>query len=543
MQRDGARVAISPPAALAERPRLFGALSAVLGVSFEGRDRDKTSGVDAVLSFTGPGSRAEDRPGPPLLVLREGATGAPSRAEVVLARSTRLDRRLRGARIHESAAVLGPAAPGRAEVLASSDGVPLWTARQPGAGEPETALAPPELDAGEPLFGALRPGRFIALLPLVHFLRRTVAGAGWTAPPLRSTFLFDDPNLHWPSYGFVDYDDLARRARAGGYHASMAMVPADGRVVHPRAARTFRENPSALSLVMHGNDHLRQELARPRSAAAADALFAQALRRVAAFERRSGIGVGRLMVPPHGACSRESLERMLPFDVEAVCLSRTHPWLDDPPPDEPWSGWAAADFVAGGMPVIPRIPIDQVDEEVPLRAFLDHPLVLYGHHDDLSGGPELLDRIAERVDGLGDVRWCSPARIARSNYVSRVDGPLLEVRPLSRRVTVEVPEGAEAVRLVVPREGVDSERAVVRCGTESRRLEPAGRLLATEPFPIDAGGLVEIAFSDRRPTDPSGVPAPPRRLWPLARRTLTQCRDRAQPVVRRTAARARVSGR
>ena len=47
-----------------------------------------------------------------------------------------------------------------------------------------------------------------------------------------------------------------------------------------------------------------------------------------------------------------------------------------------------------------------------MRAFLDHPVVLYGHHEDLAGGLEPLARAAEAVNRLGDVHWMSMGDIA-----------------------------------------------------------------------------------------------------------------------------------
>lgn len=503
-------VAVCPPAALAGRPRLFGALGDALDLSFEGRTGDALDGVDAALLF---GAAKSAAAGPPRLVLGDsGVRAGPGAITVGFADSGLLDERLRGARLREQ----DPPAPapvgGDGEVLAAAGRTPLWTAGPDGE---TAALAPPELGPGEPLRELLRPGRFAALVPVIHFLRRAVEGVGWRPPPLRACFLFDDPNLVRPSYGYVDYRELAAWASAGGYHAAMAMVPADGRLVHREAARIFSANADALSLVMHGNDHVRRELEAPRSSEATDALLAQALRRIAAFERRSGVAVGRIMVPPHGACSRRTLERMPRFDFEALCLSRPHPWLDAAPPDEPLAGWAPADRVAGGMPVIPRIPLARAEEEVVVRAFLDHPLIVYGHHADLRDGLGVLERVASRIDALGSVTWRSPVEIARSNWSSRREGAVLAVRPFARRLTVELPTGVEAVR-VDPGDG-----------REGRRVDARD------------GGTVEVILDSPDRVDPDRVPPPPQAVWPLARRALTQVRDRMMPVIDRATARGR----
>jgi len=55
--------------------------------------------------------------------------------------------------------------------------------------------------------------------------------------------------------------------------------------------------------------------------------------------------------------------------------------------------------------VIPRIPLTSSDADLALRAFLGHPLIVYGHHEDVAAGLEPLADVAARVNRLGDVRW------------------------------------------------------------------------------------------------------------------------------------------
>ena len=50
--------------------------------------------------------------------------------------------------------------------------------------------------------------------------------------------------------------------------------------------------------------------------------------------------------------------------------------------------------------------------ELVLRAFLDQPLILYGHHEDVAPGLDVLGEAAEDVNRLGETRWCSLGEIA-----------------------------------------------------------------------------------------------------------------------------------
>ncbi len=269
-------------------------------------------------------------------------------------------------------------------------------------------------------------------MAIVELLRALTAHA---APPLRATMLFDDPNLRWRSYGYINYTDLVRHADEHGYHSSMAMIPLDAWRPHPSAVALFRERPDRLSLAMHGNDHRIEELFSQHDPAAALALGAQALRRVERFEAASGLSVGRVMVPPHGMCSSTMARALGRLPFAALASIHPFPWAITPPEDQLLAGWGPATF-AEGCPVIPRVLFDSSDAEVALRAYMDHPIVLYGHHDDLADGLDMLAAAAARVNRLGDVRWMAPEEIAHSNVAIRRDGDALSVRPFAQRVRV-----------------------------------------------------------------------------------------------------------
>ena len=83
---------------------------------------------------------------------------------------------------------------------------------------------------------------------------------------------------------------------------------------------SFGENRHVLSLLVHGNDHVREELNRPRSDPEALALLAQALQRVAALETRAGVGVSRVMVAPHGLCTEQMMRAMLRYWLRGPLL-------------------------------------------------------------------------------------------------------------------------------------------------------------------------------------------------------------------------------
>ncbi len=271
---------------------------------------------------------------------------------VALADDERLARPLRKRKIaeHTRAGELALEPQSTRDILAHVNERAVWW--QSSDGGLQCSLYPlAELGEGQTLRDHLCPGSFMGVLPLLHFLETLLSDQGWKLPAPRAAFVIDDPNLHWPSYGFLKYPQLAEHASRHGYHLAFATVPLDGWRVDARAVATMREHPSALSLLIHGNDHVARELAGLGSDRQAEAGMAQALRRIAALERASGLSVARVMAPPHGVCSEEALRAMFRLGFEAACISRPYPWRDGLPAPSPLAGWHPAELVAGGIPL------------------------------------------------------------------------------------------------------------------------------------------------------------------------------------------------
>lgn len=523
---DGLTVAVSPATLLVEHPRLFASLQAAFGVRFEPWC-DGGPPCDGVIAAQrgAVAQRPAGAEGLPVLGLADGALAGPEH-EVVLAAHTHVDRRLRDVVLHRhpAGAALDPAA-GEEVLAAGPGGVAYWTRGGGTAPLQRVRAALPDLAVDEVLRDRLMPHNALALVAIVQFLRDLRPG-GWRPPPIRASVIFDDPNLRRPSYGFIDYRELVAHADAHDYHASMAMIPLDVPGPNRAAVALFRERADRLSLVIHGNNHERRELMAPPDLDRALAMSAQALRRVERFERRTGLGVDRVMTPPHGLCSRTTAEALGALGYDALCAIHPCPWTEYPPPTRLLAGWHPADFLAG-CAVIPRFPMDCSATEIALRAFLDQPIVLYGHHDDLAAGLEPLAIAAARVNRLGDVRWTSVAEIAHSNYTLRIDGPTAVVRPWSRRVRVTVPAGVQELRVeLAPTVGGEP-------GVDGWSLTAPGSRVATGfggARAVAGAGIAEVLLSTPWSVAASTVPAPAWRPWPGLRRAATEARDRLLPL-------------
>ena len=156
------------------------------------------------------------------------------------------------------------------------------------------------------------------------------------------------------------------------------------------------------------------------------------------------------MAPPHGVCSEQMAGALLWAGFEALTVSRAYPWLERPRADRPLAGWRPAEFVAGGLPVIERRPLRASPGQLALFAYLDHPLIVFGHHNDVPGGPERLRAIRDQLAALGPIRWESVQTLSCGNFMTRRDGRTLRLRLHSRRIEFDVPEGIEQLTVELP---------------------------------------------------------------------------------------------
>lgn len=539
-------VGVTPAHAAEERRRLLGALEEAFPIRFEGREPTDLAGLDGLLVL-GPAylEKLPDDPDgmpnlcPRLVALSQSERSVRESAVIEFAGDTRVARPLRGRKLSEACCPV-PANPAPLEsdlVLAAAGGRPVWWCRQEAVWTHFTAFAPEELGEAEALRDHLRIGHFIGLIPLLHFLWHICRKLHWSKQPLRASFVIDDPNLHWPSYGYLDYSDMVAHATKHGYHVGLAMVPLDGWLTNRRAASLVKDNPAALSLLMHGNDHVSDELGRLTDDQEAEIVLAQALRRIGAFERRSGVTVERVMVPPHEVCSTAALRAMFRLGFDGACIGRRHPWHDHEPmvslPSWPLIRWHPADLIAGGLPILPRYLIDRPWEDLVFRALLRQPLILFGHHWDFAQGLEVLSEATDYINGLGDVQWGSTGWIARHNFLTRCAGKAVIVQMHSRRAVVEVPDDTAVMEVRTPSSWNGRSGRNLAYGAGYTSMVHDGSEWTSGALRVVPGTQLELALAPDRPLDPARLTARRSTPWPLLRRALVEGRDRIKPLSRK----------
>lgn len=453
-------------------------------------------------------------------------------------RSTTLDQRLRGrSLLHEPMPGYSGLTPEPGdEILACCGDNPVWIVRNGGGSPMQVSSVPlPNFAAGETPFNQLRNRRFFRLLPLVHFLREVTAGSGWKNPPLRACLMLDDPNLHWTSYGFLQYAKLLDQAKSCGFHVAFATVPLDAWVSHPGTVKLFRDHPQQFSLLLHGNDHGKRELCQSRSKQDYLFLAAQSLRRIDRLERNTGLHVARVMAPPHGVCTSNCLAALLAAGFEGACaatslLGKLNPHLLR----DPSFGLGLAELAPEGVPVIPRFTLEPSCEgAIVISAFLDKPIIPVGHHHTAADGLDPLVRTAATINSLGPIRWGSPEMILQSNFRTFQEDGTLWVEAFSRRISLTVPEGVTEVGIYRPKgRASDTE---LNCAVVTNSVSGLERRQHTNGSPIKVGrdDRIQLHSLELGKIDYRQVKPPQFSLGAFPRRLLCEVRDRCMPLLPR----------
>jgi hypothetical protein len=144
---------------------------------------------------------------------------------------------------------------------------------------------------------------------------------------------------------------------------------------------------------------------------------------------------------------------------------------------------------------------------------------------------ELLAQVADIVNRLGNVIWRDMKGIARSNYMTRLEGKLLRIKMYSRRIVVQVPEGIDEMWVERPWIAEDDETEMLLYKRTGAGTLKSTEGIVTAGIPVQPLETIELTTVPNTTLSYSDLPSPPFGLWPLARRLLTEGRDRMLPIL------------
>lgn len=336
-------------------------------------------------------------------------------------------------------------------------------------------------DAGE------RPtDNFSRLLPYAMSLRYIFGGQSWRPGPSHACVTVDDPLLR-ATYGFLNFKSLLGMMKESNFHTTIAFIPHNYRRSAPAIVRLFHENPSRLSLCVHGNDHTGAELAAA-DPALLHSMLQMAERRIAAHEQRTGLACHRVMVFPQGKFSPEAMSVLQARNFN--CAVNTGPYP---------AGSAAARLTLGevaqpallrysGFPLFLRSRSSQLTrQQVAFNLFFGRPVFLVEHHDAFKNPQPLLDAVS-RINSVDpEIRWTNVGEATASSLWRRTLHHEHHARAYCRTVRM-ANEGDGAARVFLEWKRPPGETPVARvlldgepCG--SFESNPAGVSLPIEMAP------------------------------------------------------------
>lgn len=424
----------------------------------------------------------------------------------------------------EYARVLAPLIPPRGSEILIGVERGAAVARVRGRADVVISTIPSSEDfAACPLKRAFRARRFAGVFPLLAFLRRTLGEAAWRPSRQRSAFIIDDPNLRAFRYGAMDYRRLASAAGEHGFHTAVAMIPLDWRKTSPRVAALIRQHPGALSLVVHGVEHVKREFNRQVDQAKAESIVCEGLRRMELHRRRTGVAYAPVMTFPHGPYNETWLAALRAAGIQAGTASSTRPAREEGQPAGRLHDMWPAEFVGCGFPIARRIAIGkQPREEFLFQAWLGKPLLIYTHPEYFRRGVGDLCDLADFINAQVKPEWSDLGSILDRNLLTRrLDGETW-VNAYSNSIVVEDAWGGSRPR-VMKAAPVMPEDESVWIAADSPRRETTEAGPATEAARVAAGTRVTF-----RPRALAGTERSARRLSlrSHARRSATELRDR-----------------
>ena len=408
------------------------------------------------------------------------------------------------------------------QVLASNEHGAIWSVSKiDGVKHFRTALALPYISTEQNFNDVFNGECFLEMLVLLQFIREISPNISHQHAPLRASFIIDDPNLHWPRYGFVDYCEIAAHAQKENYHVSFATIPLDTWFTHTATADLFRTNSRWISLLIHGNNHAKEELVQNYSDAMRKGLLQQAIKRIKRMEEKVNLSVCRVMVPPHGACSDDMLAELSNSGFESACIStgslRAHNQ------DKSWTktlGFSPAEMI-NGFPVLPRWGLTgNVKNSLLLAAYLGQPMILRGHHQDLKDGGKIFDEYAQFINGLGNVLWSNMTDLSRLNYLWRLEGKICYIKPLGRKIVFQLP--IETSEIILEYFGAikDDTWRLVTTDQREYKIKPGVPFFLTEAM---SRKIYIVRNELSQPLSLITVATPTKLIF---RRLLTEARDR-----------------
>jgi hypothetical protein len=282
---------------------------------------------------------------------------------------------------------------------------------------------------------------FPSMAPAFMFVKYSAGERGWHAIDHYANLTIDDAWLRQP-YGYLDYEDLLAEMKRHDFHTTVAFIPWNYDRSEPGVVSLIRKHPGRFSICVHGDNHDHKEFTTDQDKPLSRQIFAikQALGRMDRFQSLTGIPYDKVMVFPHSIGGEGVLEGLKSYNYLATVNGWNVPMDRANPPDLSFA-LRPVTLSYGNFPSISRysaeVPIPR--SLIAVGAFLDNPLLFYGHHGMFASGIGAFDAVADDVNKIEPAtRWRSLGEIVRHLYLVRLRDDLsFDVLAFSSTISLE----------------------------------------------------------------------------------------------------------
>ena len=288
-----------------------------------------------------------------------------------------------------------------------------------------------------------KPESFTLLVPLMMFLRYSGGAKAWHRKTNYANLTIDDPSLIEPC-GNLCFSKLLKEMKKHEFHTTIAFIPRNYRKSEKGVINLFLRNPDYCSLAVHGNDHDGQEFSdqlcgsherRNKTLLVYERKIAQAVARMDAHKKLTGIDYDRIMIFPHSICAEPVLTILKKYGFELTANAQRLP-LGAKTSKDTSQHLRPANLDFRNFPIARR---SQLLEEFGFNLFIYQPLLLYVHQDFFSAGSKAFNLIADKINNKpGRIEWKNLSHIGQHLYLEKInDNGSVEVQMFSNHIVLE----------------------------------------------------------------------------------------------------------
>ena len=230
-----------------------------------------------------------------------------------------------------------------------------------------------------------------------------------------------------PKYGCLDYGRLLAEMKEHNFFTEIAFIPWNYGRSDPKTVRLLTDNADRYAICVHGYDHTSNEFGKG-DYRELSALSSGALWRMEQHRKLTGLPYDPVMVFPQGRFSATAMQALKDSGYSAAFNSTLRALDGDDLPVSEYCRPATAAY--HDFPLfLRRYPEDRSGFVQDLSC--GRPIIVVEHHGAFRGGYEAITGLVDWINGLGNIKWNSLARIAE-RYSGKMAVP--------RRPTVNPPQ-------------------------------------------------------------------------------------------------------